>query len=68
METIDWENIDEVIKVLEKMKREEWTWMKNSRCKYLNLRVDMRDGHCVIKDRNGLPINIEELNFQFELN
>lgn len=64
MENIDWVSIDEVIKILEKMKREEWTWMANSKCKYLNLRVDMRDGHCVIRDRNNSPITLDELNFQ----
>ncbi len=59
-----WVSIDEVTKILSLAKENKWFWFKNTRCKYLNLRVDMRDGHCIIKDRDGNKITIDQLNYQ----
>jgi hypothetical protein len=60
-----WDHIDVVIEVLEKMKRKEWSWARNHPCKYLNLTVDMRDGGCLIHDKDGNRINPEDLRFQY---
>lgn len=42
----------------------EWTWLKNSQCKYVSLRVDMRDGAFVLMNRGGERITIEQLEKQ----
>lgn len=62
---MNWISIDEVTKIIELARQDNWLWFRNSRCKYLNLRVDMRDGSCLIKDRDGNPISIDELRHQF---
>jgi len=43
---------------------EEWMWPRNVRCKYIELRIDTRDGHCIIKDREGKVITLQELQRQ----
>ena len=57
-----------IAEVLEVLNSKEWTWAANQRCKYLNLRVDMRDGHCLIKDRHNQTITLEELKHQYDGN
>lgn len=41
-----------------------WTWAYNSQCKYVDVRVDMRDGHCILVDRHGNPIKLDDLERQ----
>lgn len=41
-----------------------WIWTRNPRCKYIDLRIDMRDGDFVLLDRSGQRISIEELEKQ----
>src|SRR5690349_3707501 len=62
---LEWDNISDVIAVLERAKNFDWSWALNNRCKYLDLRVDMRDGGCIIKDRDGKRITVAELNYQY---
>jgi len=38
-----------------------WSWSVNSRCKYIDIRIDMRDGSAVIKDVYGNRMTTEEL-------
>ena len=64
MSQVKWIPIERVIEVLEKSKSGQWHWGYNSKCKYIDLRIDMRDGHCVLKDRNGSLITLDELNYQ----
>ncbi len=60
-----WDHIDVVFSVLQKVKNREWSWSRNQKCKYLNLRVDMRDGGCIIMDREGNRISPEDLEYQY---
>jgi hypothetical protein len=60
-----WDHVDDFLKVYEAMKREEWNWALNSRCKYVELRIDMRDGGCIIRDRDGNRIDPKELEHQY---
>jgi hypothetical protein len=71
IETNTWEeNLDEVfdfILDILKIRTKEggrWIWWKNSRCKYINLKIDMRDGGFLLLDRNGERISFEELKKQ----
>ena len=41
-----------------------WIWWKNSPCKYVNIRIDMRDGGFVICDRDDKRITLDELKAQ----
>lgn len=47
-------------------KKPRWSWIWNTRCKYINLRIDMRDGHCLIFDKDNNPITLEQLEYQIE--
>lgn len=43
----------------------EWIWPRNSRCKYVTLKIDTRRGAFRIEDRDGKPIAFDELRFQY---
>ena len=43
-----------------------WTWASNSRCKYINIRIDMRDGAAVIRDEDGNEISVKDLSRQLK--
>jgi len=60
-----WDHIAQFEKIYNKMKKGEWSWTRNSRCKYVDLRVDMRDGGCIIMDNKGERISPEQLAFQY---
>ena len=60
-----WDNIDDVLPVIEAARDRKWKWVLNTACKYIELRVDMRDGGCIIKDRHGNRINPENLAYQY---
>ena len=49
------------------LNKTKWKWGKNSRCKYIELRIDTRSGECQIKDRDGELISLEQLMYQYEL-
>jgi len=59
-----WDKIQDVIKVLQLVRRGEWTWCRNTDCKYIDVRIDMRYGICKIFNNNGERINPEELEKQ----
>jgi len=50
---------------LAKVASGEWVWTRNSRCKYVTLKIDTRRGAYCILDRDEKPITAEELLFQF---
>lgn len=62
----EWDDISSFLKVLKDTKEKRWFWYLNTRCKYVDLRIDMRDGHCIMKDRHGVKITPEELAYQIE--
>lgn len=43
-----------------------WQWALNARCKYVELRIDTRDGRCIIKDRDGQTITLKQLSRQLD--
>jgi hypothetical protein len=64
-----WDSIDDVIPVMKASMSKElprkWSWVANSICKYIELRIDMRDGGCIIKNRRGERITPAELEYQY---
>jgi len=67
-----WDSIDSFIAVLNKMRAGEWQWYLNTKCKYVDLRVDMRDGGCIIMIDDGtftgkkIRIDPSDLEFQYQ--
>lgn len=59
-----WDHVADVIAVLKRVKSRNWFWWKNSRCKYIDVRIDMRDGGCLIRDKFGNRINPSDLAHQ----
>jgi hypothetical protein len=61
-----WDSLRDFLEVAKKMQAGEWNWYRNSKCKYVELRVDMRTLHCIIKDRNGNRIDPKDLAYQYD--
>jgi len=59
-----WDHLSDVIPTLKAASKGEWTWVNNTRCKYVELRIDMRDGGCLIRDGQGNRIDPETLRHQ----
>ena len=59
-----WDHMADVISVLNKMQSGEWEWYRNSRCKYIEVRIDMRSGNCIIFDGERKRINPSDLAHQ----
>jgi len=59
-----WDHIDDALAVIELARAGRWVWMENPQCKYIELRIDMRDGGCIIKDREGNRIDPATLGKQ----
>lgn len=59
-----WDHLGDALPTLKAASRGEWSWGRNSQCKYIELRIDMRTGHCIIRDREGKRINPEDLAYQ----
>lgn len=62
----EWIDTKEIFEIVEKAKNKEWRWSLNHECKYIDLRIDMRDGHCLLTDRHGKEISLEKLQYQYE--
>ncbi len=72
------ENLDEVVAFIKAASAEQsytaegsripgqlyWSWCQNTRCKYVTLRIDMRDGGFVLTDRDGKRISLKQLQWQ----
>jgi len=64
-----WElNLDKVVSAIKELRSEnsKWSWARNMRCKYITLRIDMRDGGFIITDRDGNRISIEAVKWQYK--
>jgi hypothetical protein len=72
------DNLDEVIALIKRLTDNDrfndkgewkpnanrWAWIHNNRCKYISLRIDMRNGGFVILDRDGERISLAQLEYQ----
>jgi hypothetical protein len=63
--TNTWDSLADFVKVWHAQQEGKWAWFANSRCKYVELRIDMRDGGCIIRDREGTRISPAELAYQY---
>lgn len=59
-----WYHLRQVLDVVRASICGEWAWPRNVNCKYIDVRIDMRSGECLIRDRHGKVITMEELTRQ----
>lgn len=45
----------------------DWSWARNWNCKYINLRIDMRDGGFILTNDKQQRINLEQLLWQYKI-
>lgn len=50
----------------EKSETNEWCWAYNHNCKYVDIRIDMRDGGFIFMNQNRTRINLEQLKWQYK--
>jgi hypothetical protein len=67
-----WDSINDFLIVLrsslkDHAKTNKWRWVYNPQCKYVNLRVDMRSGHCLIMNGSDTRIDPEHLRYQYSV-
>lgn len=60
-----WDTLNDLAIVNEARVAGEWHWWANPTCKYVDLRVDMRDGACVMRNRHGQRITPQQLAYQY---
>lgn len=61
-------NISEVIALIQELSAKynpKWNWLNSPECKYISLKIDMRDGGFIIMDREGNRISVEQLSYQW---
>jgi hypothetical protein len=61
-----WHNFRQVIPVFKAATTREWNWFANPQCKYVGLRIDMRDLGCIVMDRDGNRITPGQLVYQYK--
>ena len=64
-ESNKWHFVDDVVPILKAARAGEWAWYENTRCKYVELRIDMRDLGCIIRDREKVRISPATLAYQY---
>lgn len=69
-----WHDRSELDEVIGKLKsffdptNKAWSWVFNTQCKYIDIRIDMRNGGFILKDRDGSRICIEQIEYQKNFN
>jgi hypothetical protein len=58
-----WHDIDFLETIIETIRNPKWCWAYNWECKYLDVRIDMRDGGCIVKAK-GKRITPDGLKWQ----
>lgn len=57
--------VDEIKKVISLMKEDKWTWLANSKCKYISVLVDKTEQRCVLFDRDDNIITLDQFKYQY---
>jgi hypothetical protein len=58
-----WIPVDDVLAVLN---NPDWTWARNTCCKYIMLRIDTRDMMCQLQDRDRNVLTLKQLSRQLD--
>lgn len=59
-----WDHFGAILPTLKAISRGDWYWGANSRCKYIEIRLDTRDGGCILYDRERVRISPEQFSHQ----
>lgn len=59
-----WDHFGAILPTLKAISRGDWYWGANSRCKYIEIRLDTRDGGCILYDRERVRISPEQFAHQ----
>ena len=59
-----WDHFGDILPTLKAISRGEWYWGANQRCKYIEIRIDTRDGGCLLFDSQRLRISPEQFAHQ----
>lgn len=59
-----WDHFGDILPTLKAISRGDWYWGANSRCKYIEIRLDTRDGGCLLYDRERVRISPEQFAHQ----
>lgn len=59
-----WDHFGAILPTLKAISRGDWYWGANSRCKYIEIRLDTRDGGGLIYDRERVRISPEQFAHQ----
>lgn len=64
-----WDHVNDIIPAIASaLKDKKWSWArsKDFKCKYIDVRIDMRSGHCLLLNSDNERISIEDLQYQYE--
>lgn len=59
-----WDKWADLASVVDLALARKWSWARNTECKYVDVRIDMRDGGCIIRVK-GKRISPERLAWQY---
>lgn len=59
-----WDHFGSILPTLKAISRGDWYWGANSRCKYIEIRLDTRDGGCLLFDSERVRISPEQFAHQ----
>lgn len=59
-----WDHFGDILPTLKAISRGDWYWGANQRCKYIEIRIDTRDGGCLLFDSKRVRISPEQFAHQ----
>lgn len=59
-----WDNVAVVFETIQNSLSGKWLWWRCPACKYIDVRIDMRSGNCIIRNNQGQRINPADLRYQ----
>lgn len=60
---VEWVPVADALAIIQDPR---WSWAQNASCKYVSLRIDTRDGKCLISDRDDNRITLKQLSRQLD--
>lgn len=55
-----WIPFEERVKQIRQLLASQWNWSFTNRCKYISIKIDTRDGHAILLDRDGKAIELKD--------
>ncbi len=59
-----WDHFGDILPTLKAISRGDWYWGANTRCKYIEIRIDTRDGGCILYDSKRVRISPQQFAHQ----